>query len=113
MSLPGRLARYWHPAINRNGAPVPTTPKDYGPDIFVAFLLDYTKRHRKEPFLVYYPMCMPHISWDFEAGRSGYLPVPEIDRDGKGTGCKVEGSLKSNVEYIDVLIGRIIEACLS
>jgi len=109
MSLPGRLARYWHPAIARNGKLLPTTAKDYGPDIFVDFLLDFAARNRKGPFLAYYPMCLPHASWDFEAGRSGYLPVPELDKDGKRTGRKVKGSLRSNVEYIDALLGRIVK----
>jgi arylsulfatase A len=108
MLLPGRLARYWHPAVNRNGALVPTTDKGYGPDIFVDFLLDFAERHREQPFLAYYPMCLPHVSWDFEAEQGGYLPVPELDKDGRKTGRKVAGSLKSNVEYIDALMNRIV-----
>jgi arylsulfatase A len=105
----GRAARYWHPAIVKNDTPVPTTDKDYGPDIFLDFILDFARRNRDRPFLVYYPMCLPHRSWDFEAGRSGYLPVPELDKDGTKTGRKIAGSLKSNVEYIDTLIGRMVK----
>jgi arylsulfatase A len=107
-ALPGRPARYWHPAIVRNGKGVPTTEKDYGPDIFVDFLLDFARRHKDGPFLAYFPMCLTHKSWDFEANRSGYLPVPELDAKGQKTGRKVPGSLKSNVEYTDHLVGRII-----
>jgi len=106
--LPGRAARYWHPAIVTNGKPLPTTDQDYGPDIFVDFLLDFARRHKDGPFLVYYPMVLTHKSWDFEANRNGYLPVPELDADGKKTGRKVPGSLKSNVEYVDHLIARIV-----
>lgn len=108
-ALPGRPARYWHPAIVRNGQGVKTTPTDYGPDIFVDFLLDFAGRHKDRPFLVYYPMCLTHGSWDFEADRRGYLPVPALDADGKPTGRKVPGSLKSNVEYADALVGRIVK----
>jgi arylsulfatase A len=108
MQLPGRMARYWHPAIDRNGSLVPTTAKDYGPDIFVQFLRDFAARNRNGPFLVYYPMCLPHKSWDFEAGRAGYLPVPALDGKGRPTGRKVRGSLRSNVEYVDALVGRIV-----
>ena len=106
--LPGRAARYWHPAIVRNGKGVPTKPTDYGPDIFTDFLLDFARRHKDQPFLVYFPMCLTHVSWDFEANRAGYLPVPELDADGKPTGRKVAGSLKSNVEYCDHLVARIL-----
>jgi len=107
-SLPGRAARYWHPAIVKNGQGVPTKATDYGPDLFVEFLLDFARRHKDRPFLIYYPMCLTHGSWDFEAGRRGYLPVPELDADGQPTGRKVPGSLKSNVEYADALVGRIV-----
>ena len=106
--LPGRAARYWHPAIVRNGKPVPTTDKDYGPDIFVDFLLDFVQRNRKGPFLVYYPMCLVHGSWDFEAKRKGHLPTPKVDADGKRIPGKVAGSLKGDVEYTDHLVGRIV-----
>jgi arylsulfatase A len=105
----GRAARYWHPSIVKNDKPVATTERDYGPDIFVEFLLEFARRHKDEPFLIYYPMCLTHASWDFEAGRSGYLPVPEVDAHGKKTGRKVRGSLKSNVEYTDRLVGRIVK----
>jgi arylsulfatase A len=104
----GRAARYWHPAIVKDGEPVPTTDTDYGPDICADFLLDFVRRNKHRPFLVYHPMVLPHRSWDFEAERSGYLPVPEVDRQGRQTGTKVPGSLKSNVEYIDILMRRLV-----
>lgn len=107
--LPGRAARYWHPSIVRNGKPVPTTDSDYGPDIFVDFLLDFVQRNRKGPFLAYYPMCLVHGSWDFQAKRRGHLPTPKVDADGKKVPGKVAGSLKGDVEYLDHLVGRIVK----
>ncbi|MHC4076027.1 MAG: sulfatase-like hydrolase/transferase, partial [Planctomycetota bacterium] len=106
--VPGRAARYWYPSITKNGKPVPTGPGDYGPDIFVDFILDFINRTKQSPFFVYYPMCLPHRSWDFEAKKMGYLPVPQVDEKGRPTGKKVSGSLKSNVEYVDYLISRIV-----
>jgi len=108
-ALPGRAARYWHPAIVRNGQGVKTTATDYGPDLFADFLLDFARRHRDRPFLIYYPMCLTHGSWDFEAGRRGHLPVPELDADGRPTGRKRPGSLRHDVEYTDALVGRIVK----
>jgi len=49
----GKTARYWHPSIVKNGEYMPTAPRDYGPDIFNAFLIDFMKRHREEPFFLY------------------------------------------------------------
>jgi arylsulfatase A len=106
--VPGRAARYWYPAIIKNGKPLPTGPSDYGPDIFVDFILDFIDRTKQSPFFVYYPMCLPHLSWDFEINKHGHLPVPQVDEKGRPTGKKISGTLKSNVEYVDYLIGRIV-----
>ena len=108
MSLPGRAARYWHPAIVRNAKHVPTKPDDYGPDMFVDFLNDFIGRHRHGPFLAYFPMCLPHKSWDFELNRATYVPVPELDANGRRTGRRTKDTLRSNVEYIDHLVGRLV-----
>ncbi len=108
MVLPGRTARYWHPAILRNGKPVDTGPGDYGPDLFVEFIREFTERHRDEPFFVYYPMCLPHVSWDFDRNRHDYLPTPVVDEAGNPVaGERSEPTLAANMAYIDVLLGRI------
>ena len=104
----GRAARYWHPAVVENGTPVPTTLDDYGPDIFTDFLLDFARRHSDGPFLVYYPMLLPHTAWDFERERETHLEVPEVSAAGDQLGIRRSGSLRSSVEYIDTLVGRIV-----
>lgn len=108
MVLPGRSARYWHPSIVQNGKPIPTGSDDYGPDYFADFIQDYTSRHRDVPFFIYYPMCLPHASWDFERNQHSYLPTPKIDDQGNRIpGEQTPPSLRANVEYIDALVGRI------
>jgi arylsulfatase A-like enzyme len=107
--LPGRAARYWHPAIVRNGVQLDTSDNDYGPNIFTDFALDFAERHKDEPFLVYYPMVLPHLTWDFDANPQvlGWVAPPELDEKGRWTSRKSEPTLKANVEYIDHLVGRI------
>jgi len=108
-SLPGRPARYWHPAVVRDGKLLDTTDSDYGPDMFADFIDDFIGRHRDGPFFVYYPMCLPHKSWDFDRDRSGYLPPPELDKNGQKTGRRGKPTLRANVECIDRLVGRIVD----
>lgn len=92
MQRPGSVSvgvpsRYWHPAIVRNGEPLPTGPDDYGPDLFVDFAIDFMKRHQDQPFLLYYPMVLPHKAIDFERMESSvYVDVPERDAAGNRTG---------------------------
>lgn len=105
--LPNRAARYWHPQVSRNGQFVETAKDDYGPDIFVDFLLDFARRKRDQPFFIYYPMVLTHKSWDFDRDVAGWLPTPKLDADGNRVPGRSEPSLKANVEYKDYLMGRI------
>jgi arylsulfatase A-like enzyme len=84
------------------------TKNDYGPDICTDFLIDFIKNNRNRPFLAYYPTHIPHKHWDFHNKRDGYVTVPELDARGKPTGRPGEATLKSNVEYLDYLVGRIV-----
>jgi len=89
--------RYWHPAVLVNGKHHPTREDQYGPDVYCDWLIDFMRRHKEERFLAYYPMCLVHKPWD---------PTPDVTRPGK----KTKGGLKANVEYMDVLVGRIVTA---
>lgn len=105
----GRPARYWHPAIVENGTPLATAAEDYGPDVIADFALDFARRHRGQPFLIYYPMLLPHIAWDFEREMETWIDVPGLDEAGHPTGVPQRGSLQANIEYLDRLVGRIVE----
>ena len=94
---PGKTARYWHPSIVQNGEYIPTQPTDYGPDIHAQFLIDFMKRHQDGPFFAYHPICLTH---------GPHEPTP----DPNAPGGKTEGGLKTNVEYMDKIVGRLIKA---
>ena len=89
--------RYWHPAIVENGKHFPTTPAQYGPDLYSNWIIDFIRRNQDRPFLAYYPMCLVHEPWD---------PTP----DPSLPGGKSAGGLRANVEYMDKLAGRIVRA---
>lgn len=91
----GKTSRYWHPSLLRNGEYLPTQPTDYGPDLMTDFLIDFIKRNRDRPWLVYYPMCNVH-------------PPLEPTPDPKHPDKRLPGGLKTNVEYMDHLVGRLL-----
>lgn len=95
-------SRYWHPSVIRNGKWVPTTEEDYGPDIYSGFVLDFIRRHKDQPFFVYYPMCLPHSPWN-PTPDSIKTAGPAVKRD-----THSRENYKANVEYVDKIIGRIV-----
>ena len=94
-------ARYWHPCILTNGRYTPTEPDDYGPDIYMDFLIDFMKRHPNRPFLLYYPMCLTH---------SPHFPTPDTLAPGVDRFKAGGQHFKGVVEYTDTLIGRLVAA---
>lgn len=94
-------SRYWHPCVVRNGELMETIAEDFGPDLYAGFLVDFMQRHQDQPFLAYYPMNLVH---DIAGG--GIPTTPVEGRPGANKG----GSLEGMVEYIDVLVGRLIDA---
>jgi arylsulfatase A len=97
----GKTSRYWHPSLLKNGQYVPTEPDDYGPDMFVDFAIDFAKRHKDGPFLIYYPMALTHAP---------YYSTPATHPDETEKFRHSKDKFRENVEYMDTLIGRLVAA---
>ena len=93
----GNAARYWHPSIVENGKYLPTRPEDFGPDLFNDFVIDFARRHKHKPFFVYYPSVLTH-------GPRVETPDPNKP------GARWPKGLKSNLEYLDHLMGTLFAA---
>tara|TARA_R110002096_G_scaffold39227_6_gene107503 strand:+ start:45 stop:1178 length:1134 start_codon:yes stop_codon:yes gene_type:complete len=93
-------SRYWHPSIVRNGAWVPTTLDDYGPDMFTDFIVDFMGRKKDQPFFVYYPMVLTHSPW---------VTTPEAPGTGEEKTKHSKDNLQANVETMDRIVGRILD----
>ncbi|MEX2172798.1 MAG: sulfatase-like hydrolase/transferase [Pirellulaceae bacterium] len=93
----GRTARFWHPSIVENGKYLQTKATDYGPDLLNAFAIDFIRQHKDQPFCFYYPMLLTH-------GPHEQTPDP------KNPGQRLPAGFKSNVEYLDHLMGKLVGA---
>ncbi len=91
----GNACRYWHPSIVENGRYLPTKPGDYGPDLFNDFVIDFARRHKDGPFFVYYTSVLTH---------SPHLETPDPAQPGK----RWPATFKSNLEYLDHLMGKLL-----
>lgn len=93
-------SRYADPVIQQNGTYLTDTEGRYGPDIFVDYINDFMERHRDEPFFVYYPMALTH---------GPFQPTPHSDDWPEQRHAKGPQYFKDMVEYMDVVIGRIVD----
>ena len=97
----GKTCRFWHPSIVKNTKYVDTGPDDYGPDIFTDFAIEFIQRRKDEPFFVYYPMALTH---------GPFYETPDTVKSEEGKFKNLKSNFKCNVEYMDKLVGRIVEA---
>ena len=93
-------SRFWHPSIVENGQYFPTKPDDYGPDLFNDFVIDFARRHKSEPFFIYYTSVLTH---------GPHLETPDPADPGK----RWPAGFKSNIEYLDHLMGKLLAALIS
>jgi len=91
-NVPSRK-RYWDPYIHtKQGSK--TYPGEYSEDIFSDFVVDFMTKHKDEPFMAYYAMCLPH-------GPVEYTPnEPNVK-------TKLDKH-KAMVRYADHILGKLV-----
>ena len=94
--LPGHKKRYWDPYVIRNGKKIDANGK-FGPDVFTDHSIEFMKRHRTEPFLLYQSAILTHIP---------VTTTPHTTDQNASAREKFAGM----VHYADYLIGRLVQA---
>ena len=104
--LDGRDSRYWDPRISQNGKLRTNLNDSFGPDVMTTFACDFIDKEAGQPFLLYYPMTLPH--WPF-------VPTPDSEDGGSRTrNGEYDGRpggeeyFPDMVNYLDKLVGRIV-----
>ena len=98
-----RPPRYANPGLEHDGVAKDFTHGEYGPDLVSDFALDFVRRHKDRPFLLYYPLMLTH---------DPYQPTPDsADWDPKARGEAVNRRpehFADMVAYMDKLVGKLI-----
>ncbi|MBI3852113.1 MAG: sulfatase-like hydrolase/transferase [Verrucomicrobia bacterium] len=94
-------SRYWNPVFIRNGKRE-THPDKFGPDVTQAFALDFIRRHRSRPFLLYYPMLLTH-------GQTFTKPVVPTPLN-LNTNRPHQEMFADMLRYADKLVGDLVRA---
>ena len=90
---PETQERFWNGLVVTNGK---RSKSSYGPDTINHFLVDYIKRHKDRPFLLYYPMLLTH-------GPHATTPMNKAEAP-EGKPALYAG----NVTYMDHLVGKLV-----
>jgi len=101
-------SRYWNPGLIKNGSVLYTKKDDFGPEICNRFLIDFMEKSVKEgePFFAYWPCVAPH------GARQGVTTNPFRGAVGdmqKTNSEESELRFRSLVEYVDFLVGRMVD----
>lgn len=87
--------RYHDPYVHTKKGSA-TVKGGFGDTVFTDFLIDFMKRNRAGPMMLYYPMCLTH----------GPFTATPIDPHAEGK----TGKFRAMVRYADHLVGRLVEA---
>lgn len=91
-------SRYWDPVFLRQGKRERHVGK-FGPDVSQEFALDFLRRHRAKPFMLYYPLVLTH-------GNAYPHPVTTtpLNRDGERPHNEMFADM---LRYADRLVGEV------
>ena len=98
----GGRQRFWNPSIIQDGNLLETTDKDYGPDIFTNYIIDFVEQNKEQPFFVYYPMVLVH---------SPFVATPDSQpMDGVEKKEMPLQYFRDMTAYADKCVGKIVDA---
>ena len=95
--------RYANPNLYQNGEKLQGLEDAYGPDVVSDYAIDFIKRNKDKPFLLYYPMILTH---------SPFLPTPD-SKEWKDKSLRLKGDkrfFKDMVEYTDKIVLKLLDA---
>ncbi|MFT5290475.1 MAG: arylsulfatase A [Planctomycetota bacterium] len=90
--------RHWEPTLTIDGLSTTFDPSAYGPDLALEHGLRWIDEAGDDPFLMYWPMILPH---------DPFLAPPGSEGPRKPPGDPLH--FGPTVEYMDALVGRLVE----
>lgn len=99
------LPRYANPSLEINGRQVDFRNGEYGPDIVSDYGCEFIERNRHNPFLLYYPMILPHKPFEPTPDSSDWDPERREGVNHKGD----TRYFSDMIAYTDKLVGKLID----
>ncbi|MEJ6731692.1 MAG: FAD-dependent oxidoreductase, partial [Opitutaceae bacterium] len=100
-----KRSRFYQPYFRMNGEiEEESITERFGPDVLADFMIDFMKRKKEEPFLIYYPALLVHTPYIRVPGGPKTSALPD-SKQKSGSECFPE-----MVEYLDKNVGRLVNA---
>ena len=103
--------RFANPGLEFQSQPRDFTSGEYGPDLINQFALDFLTRQAAgmpgdsgKPFLLYYPMILPHFPHQATPDSDDWDPDLRGERKGRDP-----RHFKDMVRYMDKLVGKVVD----
>ena len=106
--LTRRPSRYPNPGLEIDGREIDFREGQFGPDLVTDYICDFMEANRDRPFLVYYPMILPH--WPFVPTPDHPDWDPAMWRDAKAEpgGFRGPKYWDAMVRYTDKMTGKVV-----
>ncbi|MGK0303845.1 MAG: arylsulfatase A [Planctomycetota bacterium] len=98
--------RYPNPGLEVQSEPRDYTNGEYGPDLINAFALDFITKQAKDkskPFLLYYPMILPHFPHQATPDSAAWDPKVRGENKARNPAYFVD-----MVRYMDKMVGNVV-----
>ena len=100
-----KRSRYYEPHFRIDGkVEEDAIAERFGPDVLADFMIDFMKRNKDGPFLIYYPALLAHTPYIRVPGSAATRRLPDSEQK-NGPECFPE-----MVEYLDKNVGRLLNA---
>ena len=100
-----KRSRYYEPHFRIDGkVEEDAIAERFGPDVLADFMIDFMKRNKDGPFLIYYPALLAHTPYIRVPGNAVTSRLPDSEQK-NGPECFPE-----MVEYLDKNVGRLLNA---
>ena len=101
-----KRSRFYQPHLRVNGKIEKESIADrFGPDVLADFMIDFMRRNKNEPFLIYYPALLVHTPYIRVPGGPKTNALPDSEQKKNGPECFPE-----MLEYLDKNVGRLVNA---
>lgn len=99
-----KTSRFYEPGIWSNGESKDGGVKDYGPDIYTQFVVDFIEQNQGEPFFIYFPMALVHSPFRNPPGLKELSHSKYVEGMNKET-----MAFGHMITYMDMLVGKILQ----